>query len=136
MQPTSNKWSSRRFGRVAGALAVAAALLALGGCATVTTTTKPAPMTVSQIIKLSKDGVPPQDIIRVMRDSGTVYRLNASQLADLKQQGVSDQVINYMQQTYLEAVRRNQAYEDWVNYSWGPDGYWYGGVPYGWPPWW
>ena len=35
------------------------------------------------------------------------------QLARLHDQGVADAVINYMQQTYLEAVRREQNLADW-----------------------
>ena len=81
---------------------------------------------------MSKAGTPPQDIIKIMKDSGTVYRLSASQLADLRQQGVPDPVIDYMQQTYLEAVRRNQALRDLSYWHWGPGGYYYGGGPYGW----
>ncbi len=113
------------------ALMVLLPALSLGGCATLSPT-RPAPVTVDQIITMSKAGTPPQDIIKVMRDSGTVYRLTASQLADLRQQGVSDQVIDYMQQTYLEAVRRNQALRDLSYWHWGPGGYYYGGGPYGW----
>ncbi|MCL4500395.1 MAG: hypothetical protein M1438_00895 [Deltaproteobacteria bacterium] len=107
------------------------AMLVLGGCAT-TTGTKPEPVSVTQIVEMSKSKVPPQDIINQIKTSGTVYRLDASQLADLRQAGVSDQVINYMQQTYLEAVRRNQERLDWYYWSPGVGGYWYGGVPYGW----
>jgi hypothetical protein len=117
--------------RGAVALAVAVGFLVLGGCATLTGA-PPAPVTVGQIVKMSQEGVPSQDIIRLMQDSGTAYRLNASQLADLKQKGVSDQVINYMQQTYLNAVRENQARRDFAYWYWGSDGYWYGGPPYGW----
>jgi hypothetical protein len=126
-----NSWKNgnARFIRLA-AVAVAA-LLIVGGCATMQAA-KPSPVTVSQVIEMSKAGTPPQDIINRIKDSGTVYRLNASQLADLRQLGVSDQVIDYMQQTYLEAVRRDQARKDLRYYRWGPDGYWYGGVPYGW----
>ena len=61
---------------------------------------------------MSKDKVPDEQIIKKIAESGTIYRLTASQLADLRQAGVSDQVINYMQMTYLDAVRREQARED------------------------
>jgi hypothetical protein len=120
------------MGRRAVALLVAVGLLVLGGCATLTGAAPPVPVTVGQIVKWSHEGVPPQDIINLMQDSGTVYRLSASQLADLKQRGVSDPVINYMQQTYLNAVRENQARRDLAYWYWGPDGYYYGGAPYGW----
>lgn len=57
---------------------------------------------------MSKEGVPAETIVKKMRDSKSVYRLTAAQLAYLHDQGVADRVINYMQQTYLEAVRREQ----------------------------
>ena len=41
-------------------------------------------------------------------------------------------VIDYMQGTYLDAVRRDQQYEDWNTWVMGPDGYWYGGCGHGW----
>jgi len=106
-------------------------LLFLQGCATLGFKS-PKPVTVANIIAMSRKGVSAEDIIKKMRDSGTVYRLKASQLAELKNQGIPDAVIDYMQQTYLEAVRRNQALEDW-NYWWPWDGYWYGGPYFGWP---
>jgi hypothetical protein len=71
-----------------------------------------------------------------MRESGTVYRLKASELAKLKEEGFPDAVIDYMQQTYLDAVRRNQALEDWSHWTVGPDQYWYGGGPFGWSDGW
>jgi hypothetical protein len=82
---------------------------------------------------MAKEGIPAQDIVKMMRDSGAVYRLSASDLARLHEQGVADEVINYMQRTYLNAVRRDQRLRDWNYWSLGPDGYWYGGGPYGWP---
>ena len=42
-------------------------------------------------------------------------------------------MINYMQQTYLDAIRRNQRLADQNLWVYGPDGYWYGGYPFGWP---
>lgn len=104
------------------------------GCATLEE--KRDPVTVPEIVQMSKDGVPPKEIIQVIRKSGTVYRLKASQLAQVKEEGVSDQVIDYMQQTYLHAVRRNQALEDWGSWNMADDGFWYGGFPYAWPDEW
>ena len=106
----------------------------ISGCASLSDE-ESAPVTVPEIISMSKLGEPDYRIINRMRDSGTVYRLKASQLANLKTQGVSDNVINYMQRTYLEAVRRHQALEDWNNWS-EVDGWWYGGYAWGWPDAW
>lgn len=89
-------------------------------------------MTVSQIGEMSKSGIPAQDIIRKIHESDTVYRLRASELARLREQGVPDDVIDYMQETHLESTRREQYFRDW---NYGPNGYWYGGYPFGWPYW-
>ena len=46
------------------------------------------------------------------------------QLARLHDQGVADPMINYMQETYLEAVRREQNLADWnTREMWG-DHFW------------
>jgi hypothetical protein len=62
------------------------------------------PVTVSQVIQMTKEGVTPETIVETMRESGTVYRLTAPQMAQLHDQGVADPVIDHMQQTYLNAV--------------------------------
>ncbi len=101
------------------------------GCSGFTTKSEPH-VTVAEIVQMSEAGAPDTRVVDKIRRSGTVYRLTASQFATLKNQGVSDKVINYMQQTYLEAVRRNQQLNDqryWTPYD---DGYDYGGYPFGW----
>jgi len=81
---------------------------------------------------MSKAGVPMETIIQKMRDSGTTYRLTASQLVQLHEEGVFNAVLDYTQETYLEAVRRDQALEDWGYWTLAAGGYRYGGRPYGW----
>ena len=51
---------------------------------------------VSQIIQLSKAKVNDNTIVNYIRNSGSSYGLDASQIVYLKQQGVSDTVINTM----------------------------------------
>lgn len=106
-------------------------LLVIGGCATQPVRTVP-PVMVSTIIRQSHEGVPDNQIIQQIAESGTVYRLSASELANLRDKGVSDAVINYMQQTYLDAIRRDQSVADLDLWTYGPDGYYYGGYPFGW----
>ena len=134
MQTTGRRWED--YGLIYGQLAllalVSAALFLLTNCATMERK-KTKPVTVAEVVKMSQDKVPAGVMIDKMRQSGTVYRLKASELAKLKEEGVPDAVINYMQQTYLNAVRRNQALEDWDYWTMGPDSYWYGGGPFGWP---
>jgi len=90
------------------------------------------PVTVPAVIQMSQAGVPAETIIAKIREAGTAYRLTASQIANLHEQGVSDAVLDYMQQTYLDAVRQDQALEDWQRWAWEGDGYWYRGWPNGW----
>ena len=51
---------------------------------------------VSQIIQLSKAKVNDNTIVNYIRNSGSSYGMDASQIVYLKQQGVSDTVINTM----------------------------------------
>lgn len=124
----------RIFGRLSLqslTLIVLTCITLLSGCSTLGAT-QPQPVTVSEVIQMSKEGVPADTIIESMRDSETVYRLTAAQLAELHEQGISDQVIDYMQQTYLDAVRQDQSLADWDYWTVGADGFWYGGPYYGW----
>lgn len=96
----------------------------LGGCARVGFEQAKTPVMVSEVILMSKEGMPAEIIVKKMRDSKSVYRLTAAQLAYLHDQGVADRVVNYMQETYLEAVRREQNLADWnTREMWG-DHFW------------
>lgn len=92
----------------AGCLMLVAVIMA--GCAMLGDT-HPKPVKVPDVVEMSQSGMPAADIIAKMRASGAVYRLQASQLADLMAQGVPPEVIDYMQQTYLDAVMRDATYE-------------------------
>lgn len=89
------------------------------------------PVTVPEIVKMSQDKVPAKKIINEIKQSHTAYTLKASEYAKLQQAGVSDSVVNYMQDTHLKLIRQNQQMRD--SYSWNPyyNNYWYGG--WGWP---
>ncbi len=89
------------------------------------------PVTVPDIIKMTSDKVPPGDIINEIRSSHTAYNLKASEYAKLQQAGVADTVLNYMQKTQIDLVRKKQQSQD--SYSYYNPGYWYGGYGYGWP---
>ena len=88
---------------------------------------------LSDIVRMSKDGVSSKDIIRDMRHSHSVYALKADQLANLRNEGVQDSVLNYMQETHIDAVRRQQmmsdSYYGWYGGYYGP----YSGLGFGWP---
>ena len=111
------------------------ALLALSGCATTgpgMSEARPPPVRVASIVEWSKRAVPTATIIDRIRNSGTVYHVNAGEMIHLHNEGVANIVLDYMQATYVDAVSRNRARMDirqWHRYN---DGYYYGGVGYGW----
>ena len=90
-------------------------------------------VSVRDIVQMSKDGLSSRDIIRDIKQAHSVYTLKADQLAKLRDEGVQDSVINYMQKTHLDAIRRDQriadSYYGWSGAYFGP----YGGFGYGWP---
>ncbi|HAH22777.1 MAG TPA: hypothetical protein DCL77_03270 [Prolixibacteraceae bacterium] len=90
------------------------------------------PLTVPQIVQMSKDKVPSIDIINEIKKSHTAYDLKASEYAKLQKAGISDSVVNFMQETHLNLIRHDQQVQD--SYYWNPGfgGYWYG-PGYGWP---
>jgi len=95
----------------------------LSGCA-VLRPKQPEQVTVGQVIEMSKEGVPAGTIVEKMRGSQSVYRLTAAQLAELHDLGIADQVLDYMQQTYIEAERREQSNEDWGERDIERAGFW------------
>jgi hypothetical protein len=83
-------------------------------------------LTVAEIIRMSKEGVPPEEIIQKMRESRTIYvGMDAADVVKLHENGVDDKVINYMLETE-KWDRERRAYYN-ARYYWGP--YWH---PY-WP---
>jgi len=94
---------------------------ALAGCAAAPQL--PPPPTTAEIVQMAKDGQTADAIIARLQASRAVYALPASELAKLREQGVPDRVIDYMQQTYVEAVR----YYEW---SRARDAYFPYGPPY------
>lgn len=99
--------SSRRLSVSASCILASSLAVALfsAGCAT---TPEKGPLTVEQIVEMSRDGTDSPIILAKMQEAGTVYRLSGSRLAMLKSQGVPDPVLDYMLQTYLRAERQRQ----------------------------
>ena len=93
---------------------------------------RPVPLSLAEIISMTKAGLWDEDIIRRIDSTGTVFRLGADDVVRLRKEGVSDRVINYMMETYTRAVaaeQRRQDYYFYGGYSYGPDWhrhrYWY-----------
>jgi hypothetical protein len=85
---------------------------------------------LSDIVRMSKNGLYSKDIIQEIKNSHSIYGIKADQFAKLRDAGVQDSVLNYMQITHMDAIRRDQQIAD-SYYGW-PYGY-YGGFGYGWP---
>ncbi len=99
-------------------LAAAICAWIVGGCAVFGPQVPPP--TVAEIVEMAKKGTPAEEIIERIRQSRGIYRLQASELADLREQGVPDKVIDTMQQTYIDDVRFEAEMR---------------ARSYGWPPW-
>jgi len=90
-------------------------------------------LTVPDIVQMSKDSVSSKDIINEIEQSHTVYSLKADQLVKLRDEGVQDSVLNYMEETKINAIQQNQRYAD-SSYWWmAGDGFFYGAFGWGWP---
>ena len=106
----------------------------LGACASLGPPLPPAP-TAAEIVQMAKDGVASDAIIKRIEASHAIYPLPASELAKLREQGVPDQVIDYMQRTYIDAVRLDEylrGREAYLLYGWPAYGRLFQ-YPYGWP---
>jgi len=78
-------------------------------------------------------GTSPSVIQGEIQRSGTVYNLTAQQMKDLRAVGMPASLITEMQLTYRHAVGRNPQLATSARYWMQVDGYWYGGIPVGWP---
>jgi hypothetical protein len=98
-------------------------ILFLGSCASVTGNGI-SKVTVPEIIEMTKSGASDQEIINEIQQSKTVYKLDGNAYARLRQTGVSDNVINYMQETYTnELQNRQDRDEDWEMWNIEDSGY-------------
>jgi hypothetical protein len=113
----------KTFKKLSQGLAFLTCVTLLSGCAALGFK-QPEPVTVGQVIEMSKEGMPAEAIVKKMRDSQTVYRFTGAQLAELHDVGVADPVLDYMQQTYIEAERREQSREDWGEWDMWESGFW------------
>ncbi len=88
-------------------------VLLSGSCASVTGNGV-SKVTVPEIIEMTKAGATDQEIINEIQQSKTVYKLDGNAYARLRQIGVSNDVINYMQETYTDEIQKRQDRdEDW-----------------------
>ncbi len=123
VRSAATRGRARRLALVLGLTAL------LAGCATYVS--RPPPPSVSDVVALAQAGAPADDIIRRMQESRAVYNLSASQLADLRAQGVPPAVIDYMQATQLAYVQQ-RGFASGAAWGYGWPGYGpYWGSPWG-----
>jgi hypothetical protein len=63
------------------------------------------PPTLDQVVQMSKDGMPAEEIIRELQDTRAVYPLTGSQIVKLHEDGVPDTVLDYLQYVYADSIR-------------------------------
>jgi hypothetical protein len=109
---------------------VVAIALMLGGCATGPSDWAPKMYSASEIVEMSK-GASAASVIQKLRDGRASYTFTASELVDLSKQGVANEVLDYLQQTQLAQLRRE---EQFYAQSWATHGYWMSGRWYAYRP--
>ncbi len=86
--------------RVGPAIAVASMLLQ--ACAA---TPAREPLSLAEIVQMSESGKDAGQIVSLMQQTHSAYRVTGAQLARLRSEGVADPVLDYMLQSYLQAER-------------------------------
>lgn len=124
--------------RRAALVLVAACALSLAACGPsrrrpATGPSGPRLLTVPAIERMVQMGTQPPLIMGEMQKSGTVYNLTTQQTKDLRAVGMPVSLISQMQLTYQHALRKNPELARTGKYWTQVDGYWYGGLPLGWP---
>jgi hypothetical protein len=114
-------------------LAALAASIALAGCASLLAP-PPRAFAPDEIISMStKAGATPASVVTALKNNGAYYALPASELARMSKAGVSDEVLNYLQASQLEATRQaalQQARLEspfWYGHFYGPRTCWRSG---------
>jgi hypothetical protein len=68
-------------------------------------------LSLDEIVKLSQDKVPAEQIIQKIKDTQSQYALSPSQLIELSKKGVDQKVLDYIYAAHEQAVRDSFAEE-------------------------
>ena len=81
-----------------GAAAMLLFLSLLFGCARryCYVTPLPPPLTIPDIVERTRSGVPDQEIIREIDETGTVLYLRTAEITELREKGVNERVIDHL----------------------------------------
>ena len=101
-------------------------VLFFAGCATVPA---PIPLSPADVIARTKEGKTPKEIILELQQTNTVLPLRASDYVALHNEGVADEVINFLQLVQIEDARwrERSLYWGWGYGGYGGPGWGYGG---------
>lgn len=88
----------------------------LGGCAAFDP--GPPPLTSAEVIQLSKAGEPAASIIDRLRKTRTLLWLSATDIVNLRQAGVANDVLDYLQAVQIAETRRRGQFEQML---YGPE---------------
>ena len=102
--PTQSAHSRRCF------LLTTGLLLCTTGCYSVPYRPPPEPLAPEEVIEMSQAGAPPEDIIQAIRDSRTIYRMDAKDVVNLSREGVDERVIDFMMNTERRHRERERRY--------------------------
>lgn len=94
------------------AITLAAALFA-AGCATTQYPATPAysKYSVEEIVRWSRAGEPPERIVERLRSAAGFYPLTATEIVRLHGEGVSLQVLDWMQRSYVQGIRHEERFQ-------------------------
>ncbi|HZQ61048.1 MAG TPA: hypothetical protein VFC24_06850 [Casimicrobiaceae bacterium] len=67
--------------------------------------------TVEDVLGMAKHGDPPDVIVRRLEQAHGFYPLTASQIVALHDEGMPLPVLDYMQQTYVHQIRREERFQ-------------------------
>lgn len=79
---------------------------------------RPQPLSQADIISMVKAGVADEEIIRRIDGTRTVFRLSSDDVIRLRNEGVSDRIVNYMLDTYARYAADQQRRADYYDYNW------------------
>lgn len=104
-------------------LAFSVILLCAAGCASVE---RPKPLSGAEVVQMAKEGKSAKEIIDELKRTDTLLPLRASDYVALHDEGVPDEVLNYLQLAQIEDIRWRERSLYWYgpyygrSYGWGP----------------
>lgn len=127
MASVPSKPSASRMSAMVRVFPCAAILIAMG-CCSHEHVALPPPLKAEEIIRLSKEGTSPEEIMRRIHESRTVYLMDAKDVVRLHENGVDDAVIDCMLETQRRDIeRRAHSCCHGCDPCWGPCGHCYPG---------